>query len=162
MLTTYTFWTHGVNTIVQDQQTNGVKITHSGGGTNVKMPANTTTTRNFLHIPIPTPTALELSSLFPEIPSVICTSGRLRATVNNNVLIKSVQFLVDGVSMFTSESIPVSGPNVNQPLDCNDFIVMGGLVLSLTVDFLPGMPGTPGGMITILGAGATFKVPATV
>lgn len=159
MLTTYTFWTHGVNTIVQ-YQPNGIQITHSGGGTDVKMPAKATTTENYLHIPIPTPTALELSSIFPSEPAfVTCVSGHLRATVNNNVLIKSVQFLVDGVSKFSSGSVSVSGPKVDEIVPCNDFLVTGGLVLSLTVDFIPG---TPSGMITILGAGATFKVVASV
>jgi hypothetical protein len=158
MLTTYSFWTHGVNTIVQ-YQPKGIQITHSGGGTDVKMSANSTT-ENYLHIPIPTPTALALSSIFPsEPPLVTCVTGHLRATVNNNVLIKSVQFLVDGVSKFSSGSISVSGPKVDEIVDCNDFVVQGGLVLSLTVDFLPG---TPSGMITILGAGATFHVAATV
>jgi len=158
MLTTYSFWTHGVNTIVQ-YQPNGIQIAHTGGGTDVKMSTNSTT-ENVLHIPIPTPTALELNSIYPEtVPFVTCVTGHLRATVNDNVLIKSVQFLVDGVSKFSSPSISVSGPKVDQIVDCNDFVVTGGLVLSLIVDFLPG---TPSGMITILGAGATFKVAATV
>lgn len=159
MLTTYTFWTHGVNTIVQ-RRPNGIEITHSGGGTEVKMPAQgTTTTENYLHIPIPTPTALELSSnLPPGLVLVTCVTGHLRATVNNKVLIKSVQFLVDGVSKYSSGSVSVSGPKVDEIVDCNDFPVTGGLVLSLTVDFLAGAPG----IITILGAGATFKVTGTV
>lgn len=160
MLTTYTFWTHGVNTIVQRLPA-GIDITHSGGGTQVKMPVKApNTTENFLHIPIPTPTALELSSIFPVEPALVtCVTGHLRATVNDHVLIKSVQFLVDGVSKFSSGSVsvPASG-KIDEPVPCNDFVVTGGLVLSLTVDFLAGAPG----IITILGAGATFKVVATV
>ncbi|HYP54362.1 MAG TPA: DUF6623 family protein [Pyrinomonadaceae bacterium] len=140
----YDFWTHGVNTIPQFPALCTTRE-HTGVGTRIGQNANTT---NWFHIPIPTPTALEGDT------SVNLGYVRLRASVNENAEIEEVQLLVDGQSMFTAGNLSLSNTDVDERFNNPNFQVRGGLVMSVRVRFLTG---TPGGRITIKGAGARFE-----
>jgi len=140
----YDFWTHGVNTIVQFPE-RAKSIEHSGGGTEIKQQGSPNDT-NWLHIPIPSPTVLGSTK-------VAVSRVRIRGTVDNKALIEELQILVDGESKSTHPfGQSLTGRQFDQGFNAGDFILEGGLVVSLRVKFL-----NPQGKVTIRGVGIRFE-----
>jgi len=160
-MTHHTFWTHGVNTLVESPE-RANRIWHHGGGTLVQQRADEVTGHhnNWFHLPIATPTTINSDE------KVGLLSVRVLAFANKNACIKEVHVRDWREQVLRRVAVDWRGPDINEVVNIGgewpDVMLAAGaapkevdfgVVICLRAEF---QSGEPPGEIIFRGAGAQF------